>query len=121
MNTGTYTWRIVDPNLIRKIQSAKCGDWFRSDVFQVVELNWKIKLCPNGWKEQNKGYCGVYVLFGTPSSWRSMFCQLHIECPQLQNTMVSSLSYNKPKSCGFYISSFEDLKASCEEELTFVI
>eukprot|EP01083_Nonionella_stella_P287604 979021_1 len=34
--------------------------------------------------------------------------------------MVSAI-YNKPKSNGFYISSFRDLKASCGKELTFVI
>eukprot|EP01083_Nonionella_stella_P271006 917973_1 len=99
-SSGTFTWRIVDANLIRKIRSAKCGDGFVSDdVFQVGKLNWKIELTPNGYKEKSKGYCGVFVeLLGMPSSWKSIFCQLHIECPQMQNKMVFSKAYNKPKS-----------------------
>eukprot|EP01083_Nonionella_stella_P105726 304297_1 len=112
-SSGTYTWRIVDANLIRKIRSAKCGDSFKSeDVFQVGKLNWKIKLYPNGWNEKNEGFCAVSVrLLGMPSSWKSIFCQLHIECPQIQTKMVFPHSYNKATAKGGYISSFEDLKA----------
>eukprot|EP01083_Nonionella_stella_P181498 650401_1 len=122
-SSGTYTWRIVDANLIRKIRSAKCGDEFVSDdVFQVGKLNWMIELAPNGYSEKSKGFCGVYAkLLGMPSSWKSIFCQLHIEFPQIQNKMVFSKTYNKPYSRGFCISSFEDLKASFGKELTFVI
>eukprot|EP01083_Nonionella_stella_P267303 903122_1 len=35
--------------------------------------------------------------------------------------MVFSLPYNKPYCWANYISSFEDLKASCDKALTFVI
>eukprot|EP01083_Nonionella_stella_P141341 435261_1 len=56
-----------------------------------------------------------------PSSWKSIFCQMHIECPQMQSKMVFIQSYNKPESRGFHISSFEDLKASCGKELTFIV
>eukprot|EP01083_Nonionella_stella_P271004 917969_1 len=99
-NTGTYIWRIVDADLIRKIRSAECGDEFVSDdVFQVGKLNWKIELNPNGEDEEDEGFCVVCVrLLGMPSSWKSIFCQLHIECPQMQNKMVFSKAYNKPKS-----------------------
>eukprot|EP01083_Nonionella_stella_P271005 917970_1 len=99
-SSGTYTWRIVDANLIHKIKSAKCGDKFVcDDVFQVGKLNWKINVYPNGLNEKSKGCCGVFVrLLGMPSSWKSIFCQLHIECPQMQNKMVFSKAYNKPKS-----------------------
>eukprot|EP01083_Nonionella_stella_P149576 475316_1 len=120
-NTGTYIWRIVDADLIRKIRSAKCGDKFESDdVFQVGKLNWKIALFPNGtngWGVQSKGLCVVWLtLLGMPSSWKSIFCQLHIECPQMQNKMVFSKPYNELTNYGFFISSFEDLKASCDKE-----
>eukprot|EP01083_Nonionella_stella_P275551 935867_1 len=56
-------------------------------------------------------------------SWKSIFCQLRIECPQIQNKMVfpRSYMYNKAIAYGGYISSFEDLKASCDKALTFVI
>eukprot|EP01083_Nonionella_stella_P275553 935872_1 len=57
------------------------------------------------------------------TSWKSIFCQLRIECPQIQNKMVfpRSYMYNKAIAYGGYISSFEDLKASCDKALTFVI
>eukprot|EP01083_Nonionella_stella_P277438 943148_1 len=97
-NSGTYTWRIVDANLIRKIKSAKCGDKFVcDDVFQVGKLNWNINIYPNGWNEKSKGFCNIGVgLLGMSSSWKSIFCQLHIECPQIQNKMVFTQSYNEP-------------------------
>eukprot|EP01083_Nonionella_stella_P056675 149111_1 len=117
-NIGNYTWRIVDANLIWKIWSAKCGDNFRSDAFKVGKWNWGliwgIELYPNGSNKQNEGYFGVSVkLLGMPSSLKSVFCQLHVECPQIQNKMVFSQSYNETTPGGICISSFEDLKASC--------
>eukprot|EP01083_Nonionella_stella_P186256 681403_1 len=55
------------------------------------------------------------------SSWKSIFCQFHIECPQMESKMVFGWQYNKPASHGFFISSFEDLKSSCGKELTFIV
>eukprot|EP01083_Nonionella_stella_P283541 965158_1 len=116
-------WRVDDPELIQQILTAKCGDKFKcGNAFQVGKLKWKIKLYPNGHNETTKGLCGVWLrLLEMPSSWKSIFCQIHIECLQMQNKMVFTNSYNKPKCTGHYISSFEDLKASCGKELTFVI
>eukprot|EP01083_Nonionella_stella_P159652 521014_1 len=119
---NSFVWHIDDPTLIKQILSAKCRDKFRSDAFQIGKLNWAIRLYPTGFDDKTKGFCGVYAkLLGMPSSWKSIFCQLHIECPQMRNKMVFSQPYNEPHSYGFYISSFEDLKASCGKELTFVI
>eukprot|EP01083_Nonionella_stella_P171207 584343_1 len=39
----------------------------------------------------------------------------------MRSKMVFAKSYNEPTSYGCYISSFEDLKASCDKALTFVI
>eukprot|EP01083_Nonionella_stella_P280567 954450_1 len=108
--TGTFKWHINDTTLINKILSAKCGNRFEShDSFQVGELNWTIKLYPNGQTEKSKGCCAVGVqLLGMPSSswftntssfpssWKSIFCQCRFECPQMQSKMVFSLPYNKP-------------------------
>eukprot|EP01083_Nonionella_stella_P275542 935850_1 len=124
MDSGTYTWHIDKPSLVRRILSANWQDEFTSDVFQIATLNWRIELNPNGYHEKAKGLCGVFVrLLGMPSSWKSIFCQLRIECPQIQNKMVfpRSYMYNKAIAYGGYISSFEDLKASCDKALTFVI
>eukprot|EP01083_Nonionella_stella_P075141 204073_1 len=130
--TGSYKWHIDDATLINKILSAKCGSCFESDeIFHVGELNWKINLYPNGLSEKSKGCCGVgAILVGRrsfpfylsfPSSWKSIFCQIHIECPQMQSKMVFSHLYNKPYCWTHYISSFEDLKASRGTQLSFVI
>eukprot|EP01083_Nonionella_stella_P068320 181313_1 len=122
MNSGTYKWHIDDRSLVNKILSAQLKDKFDSNVFQVGKLNWKIRLYPNGYSEESKGCCGVFSrLLGMPSSWKSIFCQLHIECAQMQTKMVFPRSYNKPKSAGCDVSSFEDLKASCDKEVTFII
>eukprot|EP01083_Nonionella_stella_P299131 1015063_1 len=122
MNSGTFTWHIEEPRLVRRILSAKWKDHFDSDVFQIAKLHWKIELCPNGYTEKGKGFCAVYLgLLEMPSSWKSIFFQLHIECPQMQNKMVFLDSYNKPMNFPYYISSFEDLKASCGKELTFIV
>eukprot|EP01083_Nonionella_stella_P163825 540483_1 len=89
MDSGTYTWHIDKPSLVRRILSAKWKDEFTSDVFQSATLNWNIELCPNGYSQKGKGLCCVYVrLLGMPSSWKSIFFQLRIECPQIQNKMV---------------------------------
>eukprot|EP01083_Nonionella_stella_P068317 181307_1 len=122
MDSGTYTWHIDNVNLVKKILSAKCENYFESDVFHIGKSNWICKLYPTGFSNNNTGLCGVYLeLLELPSAWKSLFCQFHIECPQMQSKMVFSQQYNKPYSWGYYISSFEDLKASCGKELTFVI
>eukprot|EP01083_Nonionella_stella_P081970 226116_1 len=56
-----------------------------------------------------------------PSSWKSILCQLHIECLQMHHKMIFMKSYTNSDIYGFVISSFEDLKASCGKELTFKI
>eukprot|EP01083_Nonionella_stella_P306423 1073257_1 len=113
---NSFVWHIDDLKLMKQILSAR-KDMFRSDLFQIAKLNWKIELFPNGLHG-----VGIRVsLLGMPFSWESIFSQLHIECPQIQNKMVFTHSYNKPKSRGFHISSFDDLKASCDKALTFVI
>eukprot|EP01083_Nonionella_stella_P198852 729753_1 len=104
MNTEMYAYmlRILDSHFIREIRSAKCGEEFEFvEVFQVGTLNWNIALYPNGMDEEDEGFCGVFVeLLGMPSSWKSIFCQVHIECPQMQNKMVFLQSYNEPTSWG---------------------
>eukprot|EP01083_Nonionella_stella_P258884 884320_1 len=96
MDSGTYTWHIDKPSLVRRILSANWQDEFTSDVFQLATLNWKISLSPNGYHENDKGLCGVHVrLLGMPSSWKSIFFQSRIECPQMRSKMVFPLSYNK--------------------------
>eukprot|EP01083_Nonionella_stella_P176896 620276_1 len=122
---GTYKWHVDDTRLIKKILSAKLGDKLESDeVFQVGKLNWKLELYPTGWDKDTKGFCNVCVkLLAMPASWKCIFCQLHIECPQIQAKMVRSYpyKYNKPHSSGCFLSSFGDLRASCGKELTFII
>eukprot|EP01083_Nonionella_stella_P050612 134585_1 len=123
---GTYKWQIQDKNIITQITSSTWKDKFESDVFQIGELNWKIRIRPNGWNDKNKGFCCVLVsLLDMPYAWKYVFCQLHIHCPQTQNTMIASYSYNKSKNMnrGSYISSFEDFKASLAhaDQLTFII
>eukprot|EP01083_Nonionella_stella_P149281 473847_1 len=113
-------WHINDRRLLNQIVRANYGDRLQSDVFQVAKLNWKIELYPSGLSRRDKRYCVVFVrLLGMPSSWKSIFCQFHVECPQMQNKMVFVQLYNKPyvegwrKPIGMYISSFGDVKASC--------
>eukprot|EP01083_Nonionella_stella_P050427 134132_1 len=122
-HSGTFQWHIDDPTLINKILSAKCGDIFESDeVFQVGKLNWKIQLCPNGASERGKGYCGVGArLLEMPSSWKSIFCQFHIECRQMQSKIKFAASYCRPRGWRSITSSFEGLQASCGTQLTFVV
>eukprot|EP01083_Nonionella_stella_P050428 134136_1 len=122
-HSGTFQWHIDDPTLINKILSAKCGDIFESDeVFQVGKLNWKIQLCPNGASERGKGYCGVGArLLEMPSSWKSIFCQLHIECPQIQRKIVMTAPYCTPRGWRSFISSFEGFQAACGAQITFVV
>eukprot|EP01083_Nonionella_stella_P097867 275162_1 len=57
-----------------------------------------------------------------PPSWKSIFCQAHIECPQIGNKMVFSDSFTKPDCLGFFISSFKAVQAACGgQQLTFLI
>eukprot|EP01083_Nonionella_stella_P220581 789029_1 len=126
----THAWRVVDPSLLPHILSAKNGDCVRdptNTVFEIAKLhnlNWTILLFPNGRNEMCKGCCCVILkLLGMPSSWKSIFCQVFIACPQTQNKMVFSLSFGKLNhmlhEC--YISSFKGLKAPCGKQLTFVV
>eukprot|EP01083_Nonionella_stella_P265598 899554_1 len=119
---NSFVWRIDDLTLIKKILSAQSKYQFDSDAFRMSELDWKIRLFPNGRNNKTEGLCGVEVrLLGMPSLWKSVFCQFHIECPQMQGKMVFSQSYSFSTGHTFYISSFEDLKASCDKKIIFVI
>eukprot|EP01083_Nonionella_stella_P248129 859443_1 len=113
----SFVWRIDDLTLIKKILSAKSKDQFDSDAFRMSELDWIIRLFPNGRNNKTEGLCGVEVrLLGMSSLWRSVFCQVHIKCPQMQEKMVFSQSYSTSTGHVFYISSFEDLKAACDKK-----
>eukprot|EP01083_Nonionella_stella_P275546 935856_1 len=121
---NSFVWHIDDPKLLNQILFAKWKDEFHSDVFQIAKFNWQVELCPNGFSQNGQGCCAVYLkLLAMPYSWKSIFCQLRIECPQIQNKMVfpRSYMYNKAIAYGGYISSFEDLKASCDKQLTFAV
>eukprot|EP01083_Nonionella_stella_P171860 588014_1 len=123
---NSFVWRIDDLTLIKKILSAQSKYQFDSDAFRISELDWKIRLYSNGMDEEDGGYCGVCVrLLEMPSSWKSVFCQFHIECPQMQKQMqkqmLFSQSYNTSKGYAFYFSSLEDLKAACDKKIVFVI
>eukprot|EP01084_Bolivina_argentea_P180670 312136_1 len=118
---GSYQWDIDGP-LTHKIVYAKCGDPFDSNTFTIGQLKWILRLYPNGWDAHNKGYTGIFVqLLGMPSTWKSIFCQLHIECPQIEIKMIESVSYNKPHSFGSYISSFKQLKQYKPKQFTFTV
>eukprot|EP01083_Nonionella_stella_P083736 231603_1 len=105
---NSFVWRIDDLTLIKKILSAQSKYQFDSDAFRMSELDWKIRLFPNGRNNKTEGLCGVEVrLLGMPSLWKSVFCQFHIECPQMQGKMVFSQSYSFSTGHTFYISSFE--------------
>eukprot|EP01083_Nonionella_stella_P313382 1124785_1 len=115
----SFVWRIDDLTLIKKILSAKSKDQFDSDAFRMSELDWKIRLFPNGRNNKTEGLCGVEVrLLGMPSLRKSVFCQFHIECPQMQKQMqkqmLFSQPYNTSKGYAFYFSSLEDSKAACD-------
>eukprot|EP01083_Nonionella_stella_P068318 181308_1 len=126
---NSFVWHIDDLKLMKQILSAR-KDMFRSDLFQIAKLNWKIALYPNG--GESGGVCRIVVrLLGMSFSWKSIFCQVHIECPQTQyKTVLPSLfteDKNGPQTqyktmcTADIISSFEDLKALCDKDLTFVI
>eukprot|EP01083_Nonionella_stella_P282829 962548_1 len=123
--SGTYRWHIVDAILINKIVSAEYGYVVEShDALQTGQLIWKCQLYPNGLdvSKQSEGFCAVGLrLLEMPSSWKSIFCQLHIECPQMQSKMMFAQQYNTARSWRFVISSFEDWKASFGKELTFIV
>eukprot|EP01083_Nonionella_stella_P141915 438113_1 len=110
---NTFVWRIDD-----------AFAWWEtnivSDVFRIAQLNWQIDLHPR----MLGGLCGFFIkLLELPSSWKSIFCQLHIECPEMQIKLVLPLSYKHVgyQRHGTYISSFKDFESSCNQQLTFVI
>eukprot|EP01083_Nonionella_stella_P068321 181315_1 len=119
---NSFVWHIDDPKLLNQILFAKWKDEFHSDVFQIAKFNWQVELCPNGFSQNGQGCCAVYLkLLAMPYSWKSIFCHFHAECPEIQSKIVWSRSYKRAGIRGCEISSFEDLKASCAKELTFVI
>eukprot|EP01083_Nonionella_stella_P149421 474602_1 len=131
MKSGSCTWQIKDPNLIQNILSAEYKDCFTSDsVLQINNLKWKIELTPNGYVDRDKGICAVWVsLKDMPSSWCSIFCQLRIECRQMQTNDFQVVTYNmtsddsniRAYSFSGHISSFKRLKALNPKHLSFVV
>eukprot|EP01084_Bolivina_argentea_P072630 131877_1 len=93
---GNYTLNITDNKLVNKILNAENGEEFQSDVFTIGDLNWKIKIYPNGYNQSNVGSVDVYVkLITLPSSWKNVTIMQSIQSPQTQSSFTGLTTYIK--------------------------
>eukprot|EP01084_Bolivina_argentea_P049601 91218_1 len=78
-----FKWHITDPMLIENILNAEMGDAFESKSFNVLKLNCKLRIYPNGIIMDN-----TFDLFleveNFPSDWKcvTIACSISISSPQ---------------------------------------
>ena len=83
LNTGNFTWNIVNKDLIQNILNASNKKKFESKPFTIAKLQWILQLYPNGNKEDNKGNVKVFLkLLAMPSGLDSIVFSRIITCNQ---------------------------------------
>ena len=93
-NAGSFTWNIIDKNLIQNILNAPNKQKFESKPFTIAQLQWILQLYPNGSRDDNKGSVKVYLkLLAMPAGLDSIICSRVI-------------SYNQTFANHSYISTF---------------
>ena len=60
-NDGVHRWRIEDQEIIDKMLTAECGQKFESKTFELVRMEWKLEIYPNGFDEETKGYLVIHL------------------------------------------------------------
>ncbi len=72
-DADTHTW-VEDPKLLTKIMTTKPGRAFDSDIFVIDDLQWQIRLYPNGYNQSQIGSFLVSLKLVTlPSKWKKNY------------------------------------------------
>ena len=82
LTRGTYQWDI-DYETLQEMKKATEQQEFLSDTFKIGELDWKIKIYPNGHRESYPGSFRVDVaLLSIPTKWHYIIPCINIHCHQ---------------------------------------
>ena len=96
LQQGTYKWKIKDEDTINKILKAKNGEKFKSDVFEIGKLEWRIILCPNGLTSTNKDRFCIYLrLLSMSDKWKYIILCQTISCKQTMNGCTAIVKYER--------------------------
>merc|ERR1719445_469579 len=60
-NELKYTWKVTDPEVLRKMKNCRCGQQWTSPVFRGSGFTWFLHLYPNGNNEQQEGYVQQFL------------------------------------------------------------
>eukprot|EP01084_Bolivina_argentea_P227235 383793_1 len=96
LETGSYSWKIEDEVTMNKILNCKVGDKFKSDVFEIGKLEFRIILCPNGLNTKNKNKFCIYLRLLTMSDkWKYIILCQNIYCNETMNGCTAIVQYER--------------------------
>eukprot|EP01084_Bolivina_argentea_P074736 135550_1 len=124
MNTGSYTWKITDQLVIKRIYNADFKQAFGGDMFEIGKLKWQLILYPNGFSEKSKGSFMICIkLIKMPKTWKKIITNRTSKCVQTttSNTNIESFTTSgqiKPGSR--YTLTLAELKTLNPSEITII-
>ena len=96
-NSGNYGWKIRDKQLVQNILNAKNGDIFETKPFMMANLQWVLRLYPNGDKEAHKGNIQILLKLVTmPPTLNNITTAFTIFLPQTMTfwTDITNMTKN---------------------------
>eukprot|EP01084_Bolivina_argentea_P074734 135546_1 len=99
MNTGSYTWKITDQLVIKRIYNADFKQAFGGDMFEIGKLKWQLILYPNGFSEKSKGSFMICIkLIKMPKTWKKIITNRTSKCVQTttSNTNIHTTQFFQP-------------------------
>eukprot|EP01084_Bolivina_argentea_P310024 536342_1 len=118
---NTYKWRIVDKLLIDQILNADNNTSFLSNTFKIENLDWKLKIYPNGSDEKNIDSFDAFLqLITMPSEWECIIVASSIYSPQTSSQFSCIHEYTENSTCyGWpsYTLSLSELKQLQPQEI----
>eukprot|EP01083_Nonionella_stella_P151753 485434_1 len=90
---STYTWKITDPSLIRSMKNAKNGAKWKSPIFSIGGLRWRLCVHPNGYSNDDNGHVQLFLyLTFLPPKVKSI--QVERELQLIETDTIKS-AYNR--------------------------
>eukprot|EP01084_Bolivina_argentea_P098168 176452_1 len=93
---GEYEWNISG-NKLSQMMNAKNKEKFVSDTFEMGSMNWCIKVCPNGSKDNDVGAFKVFLkLLSSPQQQQSIASAAYLsninewKCPMCDTNNLNS-------------------------------
>ena len=95
-----YTWNISDIKMVHQIFDALPGEYFVSGLIKLNNLDWNVRIYPNGYDETSLGRVAIFMdLQFMPSTWKSMLLSQRITLDHIGATTTQLLTFSAIDKC----------------------